>query len=260
MKKLFLFVFILVLAILSYAQVPVKPNQPYVKTVDANTYFGTKISNDTLFLKVSDAISATSYFYTKQQTQALLINTQLIVGLQSYGSPLKALPFGVTMSDLFSSNSTMVDGTLWNMLLEVKDTITVTGVGYVQHTQGAYTSDQYNGFAIYSTTGGTDTKVVETVNDGNIWKAASNSKVEKAFATPQVLLPGNYKICAVWNASATTTAPILYTHTGVSANITYLLPNSQKISGTVAVQNSMPTTIANSSLTSQSNFLGIYLY
>jgi len=198
-------------------------------------------------------------FYTKKQVQSLPIQDELVSGLQSYGSTIKALPYGIALPHLFASNSTMVDGTLWDIYVQIKDTVTITGVGYVQHTQGAYTADQYNGFAIYSTSGGTDTKVVETPNDGNLWKAAAGN-VTKAFTTPQVLLPGNYKICAVWNASATTTAPVVYTHTGVSANITYLLPNSQKITGTVTSQNTMPSTIANSSLTSQSTSLGIYLY
>jgi len=271
MKKIILILTVLTicLSLVSFSQdktkIPLKQIQGWPTAVTASEIGRLDDVRDTIQKQLDskfDKDSAVVYstlFYTKKEVQNLKINNQLVAGLQWYGSPIKALPYGVALPHLFSSNSTMVDGTLWDMFVQIDDTMTITGVGYVQHTQGAYTSDQYNGFAIYSTASGIDTKGVETVNDGNLWKAAAG-KVEKAFASPQVLLPGNYKVCAVWNASATTTAPIVYTHTGVSANITYLLPNSQKISGTVVTQNSMPATITNSGLTTQSNYLGIYLY
>jgi len=209
--------------------------------------------------QLKDSIYFKEDVYTKKQVQQLPIQEQLIVGLQNYGSTVKALPFGVTLSDLFASTTTLLDGVIYDNYIQVKDTVTITGVGWVQQTTGAYTADGYNGWAIYSTTGGVDTKIVETANDGNIWKAAT-SVATKAFPTPQVLLPGNYKILALYNTSAQTTAPIIYAHTAVSGNIIHLLPNSQKMSGTLTGQTTMPSTVTNSGLTNATNYLGFYLY
>lgn len=209
--------------------------------------------------KISDGVNPWDYVYSKKQVQALPIQEQLIVGLQNYGSTVKALPFGVTMSDLFASTTTLLDGVIFDAYVQIKDTVSITGVGWVQQTTGAYTADNYNGWAICSTTGGVDTKIVETANDGNIWKAAVGV-AQKAFPAPQVLLPGNYKILALYNTSAPTTAPIIYAHTAVSGNIIYLLPNSQKMTGTLTAQTTMPSTVTNSGLTNATNYLGFYLY
>jgi len=209
--------------------------------------------------QLKDSIYFKEDVYTKKQVQQLPIQDELVSGLQSYGSTIKALPFGLSLSNLFATQTTLSDGVYYTALFEIKDTITVTGVGWVQQTQGNYTSDNYNGVAIYTISGGTDTKLVETVNDGNIWKAAAGSST-KSFPTTQTLLPGNYKISAMWNASATTTAPIVYAHTTVGGNIIYLLPNNQKISATLSAQTSMPASVVGSSLTSVSNYLGIWLY
>lgn len=272
MKKLLVWVGVILVLLLSISAVTVyrirdikgdMTGAPTLRQELNNRYL--KTVADTTFVKISDGFQLhdSIYFkdetYTKQQIQALPTDNQLVVGLRNYGSTIKALPFGVTLANLFATQTTLADGVYYTALFEIKDTITVTGVGWVQQTQGSYTADNYNGVAIYTVSGGTDTKLVETVNDGNIWKAVAGSST-KAFPTTQILLPGNYKISALWNASATPTAPIVYAHTTVGGNITYLLPNNQKISATLSAQTSMPASVVGSSLTSVSNYLGIWLY
>lgn len=271
MKQLFLLLALFSISVVGLAQTPIKDGikvgrifPKIVNSDELKTLVGvdtTKTIKEQLDAKIDtvNAIDASTLYYTKQEIQNLPIQDELVAGLRLYGSQVKALPFGVALPHLFASTATLTDGLAYYALFEIKDTITVTGVGWVQQTQGAYTADGYNGFAINTISGGTDTKFVETVNDGNLWKAVLGSAT-KAFAEPVVLLPGNYKISALWNSSASTTAPAIYAHTAGSANLTYLLPNSQKVSGTIAAQSTMPTSVANSSLVHNGNYLGLYLY
>jgi hypothetical protein len=268
MKKTFLMLTMLSFLIAGFAQKPLlapnglKVGSTVISATEVQALDGVTSNVQTQLNTKGDlatAIESTTLFYTKKEVQNIRIKDALVAGLQAYGSTVKALPYGLSLSNLFATQTTLADGVYYSALFEIKDTITVTGVGWVQQTQGAYTSDNYNGWAIYTISGGTDTKLVETANDGNIWKAAAGSST-KAFPTTQTLLPGNYKISAIWNASATTTAPIVYAHTIVGGNITYLLPNSQKISATMSAQTTMPGSVVGSSLTSVSNYLGIWLY
>lgn len=261
MKKLFLFVFSLVLAVLSYAQVPVKPNQPYVKTVDANTYYSTKIGADSTFLKVVDAIVATDYFYTKQQAEALKNGNNFLEALQRFGTTIKAVPIGIGINSLMNGTSVLTDGAVYYIAFDVADTIVSTGVNYVLNVAGNFTGDNYNGFGLFSVSGGTYTKITQTVTDDNVWKASPFTLATKAWPTPQTLLPGVYMIALQWSASSTTTAPTIYTWGTLTANHALILTNSNKISGYVTSQTALPaTSTTGSALTVSSVLYGIWLY
>lgn len=263
MKKLIFIISLLLFAAISPAQIRISQIQgdtsgaATLKTELKNR--DTRAVADGRYFLVSNGVPAANLYYTKKQVLNIRVKDELVSGLQAYGSQVKALPYGVALPHLFASTATILDGVYYSALFEIKDTIIINGVGWVQQTPGQYVADGYNGFSIYSCSGGTDTKVFETANDGNIWKASAGNAT-KAFSSQQTLLPGNYKLAALWNSSSTTVSPAIYAHTAVSGNIIYLLPNNQKMSGTYTGQSSMPPTVTGSNLVSTANYLGLYLY
>ena len=100
---------------------------------------------------------------------------------------------------------TLADQTAYFSLIYVNRTMTVTGIKWWQSTQGSYTANNYNGWALYSLSGGTATLIDNTTNDGNIWKA-TQSVASKAFPSTHALSEGVYVIMDLYCRSAETTA------------------------------------------------------
>jgi hypothetical protein len=139
---------------------------------------------------------------------------------------------------------------------------TITGVKWFQSVAGDYTADQTNQVALYSYSGGTLTQVAASANDGNMWKATSNTLASKAFSTPYSATPGVYFVAAVYNASAVVTNPQIVGSVTVSNAAFYALDltNSAKISSTLSATNSLPASTAASALAAASatRWFGLY--
>lgn len=116
-----------------------------------------------------------------------------------------------------SGTSALVDAQVRYMVIEVKETTTLTGVTWYQTVAGVYTGDNTNGVALYSInmTTGDYTKVAESTNDANIWTGAAGAYYSKAFSSTYVAAPGFYAIALLYNQSAQTTAPSVGTMTTV---------------------------------------------
>lgn len=191
---------------------------------------------------------------------ALKTPSNFFEAITAFGSTVKALPIGIGLNNVFSSNATLTDALLYTEVFYFDKETIITGVKWIQQTQGAYTGDAYSGFGMHSVSGGTYTKITETVTDANLFKVAAYNEGFKAFPTPITVQPGIYVVTLLWNSSATTTAPAIYTHGGVSANQTFLLTNSNKFVGTLAAQTAIPVSITASGLTANSSIPGLYLY
>jgi hypothetical protein len=206
--------------------------------------------------------NAYDYFYTKQQSQNLPYKSELLESFQRLGIIIKGVPAGgVSINSVMNGTSALTDGTCYFINFDVPDTVVWTGIKYVLNVAGNYTGDNYNGFALHTVTlAGVITKVVETVNDSELWKNTAYTIGTKAFPSPQTLLPGSYMISCHWNASATTTAPTVYTWGTITTNFPLLLLNGNKSAGYLTVQATTPASTTGSALTASSVMPFIFPY
>ena len=133
--------------------------------------------------------------------------------------------------------------------------ITLTGVKWIQRTQGSYTADNNNKVGLYSYSGGTLTLVASCADDGNLWKGASGSVQSKAFSSTYVTLTNTqYFVAFIYNNSAQVTAPQISMSTPNTGSVlTYQLDftNSAKLVSTktattdLAATQAMSGTLAN---------------
>jgi hypothetical protein len=141
------------------------------------------------------------------------------------------------------------DGRMYFVAVWLEKAATLTGVKWYQNTQGAYTADNNNKIGLYTYSGGTMTLVASSTNDGNIWKAASNTWASKAFSATYAAAAGLFFIGFLYNSSAQTTAPVLGGTNINSAAATFDYTNSARISGYVNTQTDLPSSQAMSGLT-----------
>jgi hypothetical protein len=181
----------------------------------------------------------------------------LLTEIRAMGASVVALPIGTSL--LMGTYRTMTDGDLILQAFHITKTEPVTGVRFIQRTQGAYTAADYNGFALYSVSGTTLTKITETANNGDLWKGTGYTLQTAAFPSVQILTPGIYYVAAVYNQSAETSAPSVYSFNTIGA-IHQLVTGGLRISGTLSSQASLPATISNNSVSSGDHIFGIWLY
>lgn len=157
---------------------------------------------------------------------------------------------------------TLADNTAYFAMLNIHRTATVTGVCWLQHTQGNYTADQTSQVALYSSNGTTLTNIASCADDTALWKAASSTVGTKAFTSSAVVSPGIYYVGLLYNNSAETTAPVIRSaanQTGALTNV--LMSGSNLHHATLAAQNSLPaTTQALSGLSASGSTIYIGLY
>lgn len=184
----------------------------------------------------------------------------------SYIERLKALGSNVQYSTYLGTNTgtnLLLDNTLMLHSIYINKESTITGVGWIQVAQGSYTADNYNGIGLYSYDLLNEKLILiaSTTNDGDIWKVVGSVYTTKDFTTPVVVAKGIYYIGLLYNQSAVVTPPSLLGHnsfTGMG-----LLMNSigtAKFNGTVNVQNTLPSEILNTDISSQvhSGVLNLY--
>lgn len=175
--------------------------------------------------------------------------SDLLNAMRALGSPLVAESAGVSMTET-STNLGLADGTQILTAVWLSEAVTVSGIAWQQRVQGSYTSDQTNSVALYSYSGGTCTKVAESANDGNLWKAAANTFVQTPFATPYAAAIGVYFVGMLYNSSAQTTAPTVARIVTLIAGVTNpFLTNSAKLYSSIAAQNTQGSSFAMSTTT-----------
>ena len=165
----------------------------------------------------------------------------------------------MSASSLMDVNKDLVDNTSYWAVFIIRKPTLITGVRFVQRIAGVYTADNYNGLALYSYSGGTMTKVRETVDDGDTWKGSSYSLKTKPFPTTYTAQPGIYFIGFVYNSSAQTTAPSIYGW-NYSGSIAQLILGGFRPFCYLAGFNTLPTTQSNSALSLDNIVYGLWLY
>jgi hypothetical protein len=209
----------------------------------------TKTEADARYPQISQGFQLEDSVYFKDQIDALFLEKtigmyNLLIGL---GSDVKGIPVGANFAN--TSNVALADNIQYFGMCYVPKDTTVTGIRFVQAVAGNYTPDNTNGIALYSFSGTTYTKVVETTNDTadpNIFEATANTVVTKAFSTPTHIAKGFYAVSFLYNSSAQTTAPSL---SGINTTVPMVF--SKEFVGTAmhiaaqtsAGQNSFPSTM-----------------
>lgn len=148
------------------------------------------------------------------------------------------------------------------MVVYINRNITITGVKWFQISQGSYTANNNNYVALYSYSGGTMTQVAISANNASLWTVAATTMGSAPFTSPYAATPGVYFIGILYNESAQTTAPSIAFGTGTNQFISESLDftNSAKFSGTVATQNTLPSTQAMSGVSSSVSVPWLALY
>lgn len=144
----------------------------------------------------------------------------------------------------------------------VPTNMTITGVKWLQSNVASYTADNYNGVGLYTLSSGTFTRVAQSTNDATVWSQAGTNKLkQKDFSSPYSATAGLYYAAIVINASATPTAPNLFTIPNVPYN-QYTLDNTNGVylSMFSNSQTTMPAslTIPGSFLQSGVPYLALY--
>jgi hypothetical protein len=190
-----------------------------------------------------------------------LYSTREILLYRALGSSIIGTTHSTPLS-VIATAYTLVDGRQVANCIYINKTTTITGVMFIQGTQGNFTGDNTNSIAIYSYSGGTMTKVAETANDANIWKNANGTFNSVALTSPYVASPGVYFIVALWNSSSTTTSPTIGVGSAIAASGVPAADytNSAKTSWFYSGQTSHSSSISMSSVSVLTNriFFGIY--
>jgi hypothetical protein len=179
--------------------------------------------------------------------------------LQAWG--LDAVGFPVGAAQPMTTNKTLADNTGYWQSFELFVADTITGVRFIQRTQGGYTAADSNCFALYTVSGATYTRIRTSANNGDLWKGAGYSIQTVPFASTYIAPAGQYMVFFSYNQSAETTAPNIYCWNG-SVGVSQLLTgaNAHRISGTVATEGGPPTTEVAGDLTASDVIFGLWLY
>ena len=190
---------------------------------------------------------------------------QQLEAQQAMGSTIKANTIGCPTIWVATSGIGMNVQTTMYTAVYIHTTMTITGVKWIQQTQGNYTANNYNGVGLYSASGGTLTLVVSSSNDGNIWKGGSNSLQSKAFGSTYTANAGVYYIGALYSRSATVTDPAIGFAGSAAvalaswANLDFT--NSNKVNGTAGSGlTALATSVAASGISNVQHRYAFYLY
>jgi hypothetical protein len=126
---------------------------------------------------------------------------------------------------------------------------TITGVTWAQVAQGNYTGNNYNGWGLYSASGGTLTLVASTTTDTEIWKGTAYNKQTKAFSSPYSAAAGLYYLVALYCSSAQTTAPTLIGKTLSNVALSQFFTNSNWFCFSTTGQTALAASYTASTLT-----------
>jgi len=180
-----------------------------------------------------------------------------LVELDALGMDVVALPIGASAP--MTMNKTLIDGTAYWQSFYLPEAVTMTGVKWLHRTAGVYTPDEFNGFALYTVSGTTYTKVRESSNTGTFWSAAGYALGTAAFTSTYSAAAGIYMVAFVYNSSAQTTAPSIYCWNG-SNGISQVMTGGHKITGDVTGQTTLPTTETAADIAAGDVVFGIWLY
>jgi len=213
--------------------------------------------------------STTELSYVKGVTSAIQTqinnkpsNTEVVLGYQGLGSTVKAVPIGLNLSLNLATGTAFVTQRLILNPVYLSAPSTITGVKWYQTTIGNYTANNYNGVGLYSVSGGTITLIASSTNDGTIWQTfATGTWGNKAFSSPlSNQVAGTYFIGALWNASATVTAPSIQTFTSSPTTVQSFDFTGGRLASILSTQTTLPSPLTLSTTTGVNTAFWLSLY
>lgn len=244
MKKLILIPLILLgLFVSAQSYQPKSGNWNYT---GYNKFASTRLTVGNTLLTESKIISYDNTVADNADTTAFdSFDFEAVRVLNSLGVTAKILPLSLELGGGVLTPA-MGDGNIYYNLCLVKETKILTSFTFIMSTAFDGTGDNYNGIGIYSISAidGSLTKLSETANNPNIWKATAGIPTTVNLPTPLTLQPGKYIIACIYNNSAQTTAPSMQ-GVGATTWYNYVIPNGVKLSGYSATNtnNTLPATV-----------------
>lgn len=178
--------------------------------------------------------------------------------LQGVGSAIKSVHF---MGAPVGNTGIVLSNQRLNFqAIYIPKAATLTGIWWIQTTQGNYTEDNENRIGLNEISGGTTTLVASCADDGALWKSAPGL-IKKAFSTPYPAASGWYFISALWCRSAQVTAPAIAGYATINAAYSTLdLADSVKLSCHLNFQTSLGSGLAMSGNTNNASpyLMGVY--
>lgn len=195
----------------------------------------------------STKIATTSYIDSINPDVNILIYKAL-------GSTVKATVMGQGIDKIGTTGTTLSNQEVDFLAMPIEAPCIISGVKWWQITQGSYTPNNFNGWALFTISAGTLTQVAITANTGTCWSApASNSVGSLAFTSTYAAVRGMYYAAPLYCRSAQVTAPVIGSfNPQVAINSTTWLfdfTNSNKLFAFKAAQTTMPSTQDMSGLT-----------
>ena len=226
------------------------PTVPYANQVNVSAV---------AVLKADSTGNAAGNYMTRQNYHNDPLESSALKNAKGFGCTLKVGPIlGYTAY----SGTAMGDGNVHYSLFYIPEKTTITGVAWFQTTQGNYTADNNNKVGLYSISGATYTKVAESADDGNMWKAAASTIATKNFSSAYSAEPGYYMVAAVYNSSAQTTAPSIAMYgSPINKFYQYGFTDGRYLAGRSGAQADLPATQAAAGLSEGAvYYMAIFLY
>jgi hypothetical protein len=171
---------------------------------------------------------------------------------KAFGSPIKAESVGAFSA---SSNITLTSEQILWVAIWLTTPSTLTGVGWVQTTNGSGTATNFNGVALYTVSGTTLTQVAVSANTSTTWTQGTGFQ-KLPFTSTYSAAPGPYVVAILYSASSGTVPVISAIVPNSNAMSTMGMTSGIKISGFLSTQTVFPSpTESFSSISSNGSFL-----
>jgi len=232
-------------------------NRGLLSTSDWSTFNGKQPQlNGTGFVKAS----GTTISY---DNSVYLTEDPAVLGQQAMGSTIKGICLAARSFRDLVGGLQLVSGTLYLTTYYLAKSETITGVKFYQQTQGNFTANNFNGFALFTYSAGVITRVAITANDGNNWKFTSGTTPAIPFTSPYSASSGLYFIGGIYSNTLTPTTVPIMGHGGTkitsgAANADFT--NTARFTATLTGQASMPSSITLSTTTALTTNIAFYLY
>jgi hypothetical protein len=188
-------------------------------------------------------------------------NFQVLTGYQTLGSSFKSILMANPSISSISSTLNLFTQQFRAVAVYVPIAQTITGVKWFQTVQGNFTNTGYNGFGLYTYSGGTITRVALSTDSEATWETATaNTWGNVAFATPYSASAGLYYIGFLFCGGATVPA-IGITVNCFNGNVNSGdFSNSAVLSLTLVAQTTLPSSLSLSGVSVSGNNPAVYLY
>lgn len=183
----------------------------------------------------------------------------LVNALVSLGGKIIAAPIFCDMDA--STTTALQDSDMFVVAIYLPKDTTLTGVRFSLGTQGDYTADGNNRIGLYKVSGTTATLVASTTNDPDTWKGAQYAWTDHAFSSPYEATKGGYYIGCLYNYSAQTAAPAIYSGEPIALmNQSSFMGNSVRLRGFITDKSDLPSSFSMTGFSSNTASPMIILY